>query len=141
MSVKPYSRLGSKPKIRRDSERQIKLDLTELVSRITRLSTPYCVLCGESNWRLLEAGHYWHRDMPPTEFALINLNTLCHECNQKHEHDPKPYREFMLRSLGQEAYDALARLAHSQTKVGYVELFEMREQMRAHYEELKSRAA
>lgn len=140
--MKPYARLGAKPpRIRRDSERQLKIDLTILVSKIARLTTPYCVLCGESNSSKLEAGHYWHRDMPPTEFFLLNLNTLCHECNQQHEYDPTPYRDYMLAFLGQESYDALSRLAHSQTKVGYIKLVELREQMKARYEELKSLAA
>lgn len=85
--ARPYSRLGSS-KPRRDSERQIKLDLESLVSQITRLRTPHCVLCGENNWRVLECGHFWHRAMPPTEFDLQNLNTLCRDCNRRHESCP-----------------------------------------------------
>lgn len=118
----------SKP--RRDSERAIKAELATLVSQITRLRQPYCVLCANNNWRELEAGHFWHRAMPPTEFDLLNLNTLCHKCNGRHEYDPQPYRDYMLLTWGERAYDDLATKAHGQTKVGYVELVEMREQMR-----------
>src|SRR5688572_5494656 len=107
----------SKP--RRDSERQIKNELEYLVSQITRLRTPFCVLCGENNWHVLEAGHFWHRAMPPTEFDLMNLATLCHNCNGRHEKDPKPYREYMLEKLGQEKFDQLEWRAHSNFKMGY----------------------
>lgn len=118
----------SKP--RRDSERAIKAELTTLVSQITRLRQPYCCLCGNNNWHVLEAGHFWHRAMPPTEFDLLNLNTLCHECNGRHEYDPQPYRDHMLLMMGERNYHDLAQLAHSSQKIGYVALLELREQMR-----------
>lgn len=140
--TKPYSRLGSKPpRAREDSERKIKLDLESLVSQITRLRTPYCVLCGENNWRVLEAGHFWHRAMPPTEFDLLNLNTLCRDCNGRHESDPEPYRNFILNKLGQKVYDQLEWRAHSNLKVGYIDLLNLREEMRALLYEEKQRVA
>lgn len=122
----------------RDSERFIKQELAAIVSQITRRECPYCVLCGESNWHKLEAGHYWHRDMPPTEFDLTNLNTLCHNCNGRHESNPEPYRAYILETLGQQGYDDLYFKAHAQTKVGYVALFELREQMKTRLVELKA---
>lgn len=138
--VRPYARLGaSKP--RRDTERSIKLELEFLVSQITRLRTPYCVLCGENNWRALECGHFWHRAMPPTEFDLLNLNTLCHSCNQRHESDPEPYRMYILEKLGQKVFDQLEWRAHSSFKMGYVELFNLRLEMRALLEEERQRVA
>lgn len=118
----------SKP--RRDSERAIKGELTYLCSQITRLRQPFCCLCGNNNWRELEAGHFWHRAMPPTEFDLLNLNTLCHECNGRHEYEPRAYQDYMLQMLGERDFHDLAQKAHSQTKIGYVELVELREQMR-----------
>lgn len=138
--VRPYARLGaSKP--RRDTERQIKLELESLVSQITRLRTPFCVLCGENNWRVLECGHFWHRAMPPTEFDLLNLNTLCHSCNQRHEHNPELYRKYMLDTLTPEQFDQLEWRAHSNFKMGYVELFNLRLEMRALLEEERRRVA
>lgn len=125
----------------RDSERQIKQELTVLCSQITRLRTSYCVLCAESNWRQLECGHFWHRAMPPTEFDLQNLNTLCKSCNGRHESNPQPYREYMLRTLGQRVFDQLEWRAHSQTKMGYVEVFNLKEEMRALLHEEKQRVA
>lgn len=120
------------------TERQLKLDLEYLVSQITRRRTPFCVLCGENNWNRLEAGHFWHRAMPPTEFDLLNLNTLCHSCNQRHEHNPQPYRDYMLLTLGERGFDDLAQKAHSSQKVGYVDLFNLREEMKSLLEELKA---
>lgn len=140
MSVRPYSRLGSS-KPARDTERKIKLDLESLVSQITRLRTPFCVLCGENNWQLLECGHFWHRAMPPTEFDLLNLNTLCHSCNQRHENDPEPYRKYMIETLGQKVYDQLEWRAHSNVKMGYIEVFNLRDEMRALLAEERQRVA
>lgn len=128
-------------KPRRDSERQIKLDLEFLVSQIVRLRMPYCCLCGENNWRVLECGHFWHRAMPPTEFDLVNLNTLCHNCNQRHEKDPAQYRAYMLETLGQKVFDQLEWRAHSNFKMGYVELFNLREEMKALLHEERQRVA
>lgn len=123
--VRPYARLGtSRP--RRDTERSIKLELESLVSQITRLRTPYCVLCGESNWRVLVCGHFWHRAMPPTEFDLLNLNT---------------YRKYMLATLTQEQFDQLEWRAHSSFKQGYIDLFNLRLEMRALLAEERQRVA
>lgn len=138
--TRPYARLGSS-KPRRDTERSIKLELETLVSQITRIRTPYCVLCGENNWSVLECGHFWHRAMPPTEFDLLNLNTLCHCCNARHEYDSEPYRKYMLETLGQEKFDQLEWRAHSNFKMGYVELFNLRLEMRALLEEERRRVA
>lgn len=138
--TRPYSRLGSS-KPRGDSERKIKLDLEYLVSQITRLRRPYCVLCGDDNWHVLECGHFWHRAMPPTEFDLLNLNTLCHNCNAAHESNPEPYRRYMLETLTQEQFDHLEWRAHSNIKMGYVALFNLREEMKALLAEEKWRVA
>jgi 5-methylcytosine-specific restriction endonuclease McrA len=138
--TKPYSTFKTN-KPRKDTERKIKLDLEGLVSQITRLRTPFCVLCGESNWRLLQCGHFWHRAMPPTEFDLMNLNTLCIRCNGNHEKDGAPYRKYMLETLGQEKFDQLEWRAHSNFKMGYVELFNLREEMKALLHEERQRVA
>lgn len=128
-------------KPRRDSDRFIKAECSTLCSQITRHRMPFCCLCGEGNWNKLEAGHFWHRDMPPTEFDLTNLNTLCHACNTAHEYNPRPYRDYMLLTLGEREYHDLAEKAHSQTKIGYVALVEFREQLRTTLAEIKEAAA
>lgn len=138
--TKPYRTFGQ-ARPRRDSERQIKLDLESLVSQITRLRTPYCVLCGENNWSLLQCGHFWHRAMAPTEFDLTNLNSLCARCNQNCEADISPYRDYMLNKLGERGFDDLAEKAHSNQKLGYVELVELREEMKALLAEERRRVA
>lgn len=140
MSFRPYAKLGDR-KPPKTGERALKNELTILVSRIVRLSQPYCCLCGENNWQLLHCGHFFHRDMPPTEFDLENLSTLCALCNKNHEFNPEPYRAYMLETLGVERFNDLAQRAHAQTKMGFVELFELREQMRARYAEAKLAAA
>lgn len=124
----------------RESEKDIKNELGRLVSKITRLRTSYCVLCGDNNWSQLECGHFWHRAMPPTEFDLRNLNTLCRQCNRRHNEDREPYRKFMLEKLGQDAFDYLEAKAHSNFKMGFVELFNLREEMRLLLAEEQERA-
>lgn len=79
--------------------------------------------------------------MPPTEFDLLNLNTLCHSCNQKHESNPEPYRRYMLEKLGQEVFDQLEWRAHSNFKIGYIELLNLREEMEALLAEERQRVA
>lgn len=44
----------------------------------------------------------------------------------------------MREKLGEQGYDDLAFRAHSQTKVGYVRLFELREEMKTKLAELKA---
>lgn len=127
-------------KPRPHSEKDLKQRLTRICSTICRLRQPFCVLCGENNWNKLEAGHFWHRDMPPTEFDLLNLNTLCHACNMAHEANPRPYRDYMLSTLGERDYHDLATKAHAQTKIGYVALFELHEQMETLLTELRKAA-
>jgi hypothetical protein len=79
--------------------------------------------------------------MPPTEFDLMNLNTLCIRCNGNHEKDGAPYRKYMLETLGQEKFDQLEWRAHSNFKMGYVELFNLREEMKALLHEERQRVA
>lgn len=79
--------------------------------------------------------------MPPTEFDLMNLATLCHNCNQRHESDPEPYRAYMIETLGQKVYDQLEWRAHSNVKMGYVEVFNLREEMRTLLAEERRRVA
>lgn len=79
--------------------------------------------------------------MPPTEFDLLNLNTLCHNCNAANESNPEPYRRYMLETLTQEQFDQLEWRAHSNFKMGYIELWNLREDMRLLLAEEKSRAA
>lgn len=79
--------------------------------------------------------------MPPTEFDLLNLNTLCHSCNQNHESNPEPYRRYILEKLGQKVFDQLEWRAHSNFKMGYVEIFNLRIEMRALLAEERQRVA
>jgi hypothetical protein len=79
--------------------------------------------------------------MPPTEFDLQNLNTLCKSCNRRHESDPQPYRDYMFSKLGEQVFAQLEWRAHSQTKMGYIEVFNLREEMRALLHEERQRVA
>jgi len=123
----------------KDSEARIKQDLTMLTSMIVRMRDKYCVLCGSS--RELQNGHFFHRDMPPTEFDLENCWALCARCNQRHEYRPEEYTAWVKEKLGEEAFAALEFKAHQQTKLNYLELWELRESYRAVLKEAKKLAA
>lgn len=125
----------------RDSERDIKQRLDSLVSLITRLLTPYCVLCGANNFRDLECMHFWHRAMMPTRYDLDNLATGCRRCNQLHESDPSPYRHWLVQKLGERGFADLAEKAHSNQKVGYLELCEKLSSLELMLSEIKERVA
>lgn len=134
------SRLRAVRKTRKDSEAKIKQKLDRLCSLITRLETPWCVLCYDVRWDELEAGHYHHRALFPTRWLLTNLHTLCRQCNQAHESDPEPYRLFMLMTYGRTNYDALDKLAHSSQKLKYGELLDLLKETRQRFEELRKAA-
>lgn len=131
---KPYQWKPSRPMravrlTREDSEARIKQELTRITSLIVRIRDGCCVLCA-SRYQL-QNGHFWHRDMPPTEFDLENCNALCARCNNRHEYQPGAYIDWMLAQLGEEKFAALESKSHQQTKLGYMDLWELREQYRA----------
>lgn len=113
----------------KDSEARIKQELTKLTSLIVRTRDRVCVLCG-SAYRL-QNGHFFHRDMPPTEFDLENCHALCARCNNRHEYQPAAYTEWIKTKLGEVRFAGLEFRAHQQAKLGYLDLWELREQYRA----------
>lgn len=123
----------------KDSEARIKQELTTLTSLIVRMRDRYCVICG-SNWEL-QNGHFFHRDIPPTEFDLTNCWALCKRCNDRHEYRPAEYTAWIKAKLGDEAFAALEFKAHRQTKLSYIDLWELREQYRAMLRQAKWEAA
>lgn len=123
------------------SERDLKEKLTRIVSMIVRLRQAWCSLCGENNWSQLEAGHFWHCSLFATRWDLTNLATLCRFCNQNHEHDPQPFRDYMLLKLGERDYHELAQKAHRQTKMGYIALLDLLHEMEGLLQEEKRKVA
>lgn len=114
---------------REDSEARIKQELTKLTSLIVRIRDGTCVLCA-SRYQL-QCGHFFHRAMPPTEYDLENCWALCARCNNRHEYRPAEYTEWIKQKLGEERFAALKFKAHQQTKLSYLELFELRDRYRA----------
>ncbi len=119
-----------------ESEARIKQDLIKLTSLIVRMRDKACVLCGST--RELQNGHFWHRDLPPTEFCLVNCNALCARCNNRHEYRPERYTEWMREKLGEIEFDRLDRRAHGETKLSYIELWDLRETYKLLFKELNA---
>lgn len=122
------------PKSRRQkSARDIEEELDRITSLIVRARTPYCVLC--ASILRLECGHYFPRFFRPVRWEFLNLATLCHRCNQIHEFNPKPYRDWLLEQLGQAGFDELDRMAHSNRVFRYSELLDLLAERKQVYEQ------
>lgn len=122
----PYHSTGTR--------RGVEAQLDDAVSLVVRKRTPYCVLCGESDWELLECGHLFKRAMRGTRFDVHeggNNSTLCHGCNQRDNEDHSIYVDYYVRSFTQDSYDELERRAHAEDKRSYFELVELLKDIRA----------
>jgi hypothetical protein len=119
----PFTSRGGKLRPRRKclpgSEADIKQRLTILFSLYIRQRDPFCIICGRPS---TDASHLWHRDMPPTEFDVENVWGCCHNCNMAHETKPQPMHDAVFKRLGERRYADLADRSHSQTKLTYIEL-------------------
>ena len=75
----------------------------------------------------LDCSHFWGRASKATRFDPENADALCTYCHFKHEPNKQGfYREFKIKQLGQEGYDALEKRARSIIKFGEVQTREMK---------------
>lgn len=87
-----------------------------LFSLAIRARDNVCVRCGSS--KNLTNSHFWSRTHSATRYDPENCDTLCWlPCHYTWEHEKHgDYRDFKIKQLGQERYDALERRARSTVK-------------------------
>jgi Bacteriophage Lambda NinG protein len=85
-----------------------------LFSIMIRERDKRCVLCGDTH-RKSENSHYWGRGNKMTRFDAQNCEYLCFTCHSREEGNKQgKYRDYKLKTLGQEQYRDL-RIRASQT--------------------------
>lgn len=113
-STKPMKRGGKLRPIRKvepGTDADVKQKLTKVLSKYVQLRDPICTVCqfNEST----QAGHLFHRDMPSVEFDPRNVWGICGPCNFRHETEPQPMHDKVLKRLGERSYADLCELAHN----------------------------
>lgn len=70
----------------------------------------------------LHCSHFWGRGNKATRYDSGNCDALCYGCHSLWEASKQgDYRDFKLRQLGQEQYDALEKRARSTIQFGEYE--------------------
>lgn len=87
-----------------------------------------CVICGSADSP--ECGHLLPRYAMSTRWNEKNCNCQCHECNRRHETDPRPYVEWFIRRYGKDEYDRLVRSHNSVVHYTTEELKDKLEEIR-----------
>ena len=95
-----------------------------------------CVLCGEKDRDLLDAGHFLDRGHFATRWSEMNVHCQCKSCNNLHRYDKWPYTEWMLNKYGQKRIDELHRIYNTVTKISNPTLIEWTKDFRAKRAEL-----
>ena|SRR5438067_10712748 len=102
------------------SRRWLVAELDRVTSLVVRRRDRRCVTCGEA--RGLQCSHFYSRRYIATRFNLRNCNSMCVECNLRHNVDPSPYLRFMNERYGPEVVAELDRLRRGVSKVTDEEL-------------------
>lgn len=112
-STEPMQRSGieAKPYHPRATRKGIKDELDRLTSLIVRARDRRCVTCGTTED--LQCSHYFKRRFLATRWNLTNCNAQCAKENEEHNKSPFRYREYMVKTYGEEALDALFALRNS----------------------------
>lgn len=124
------------------SVRWLETRLDELTSQIVRLRGEGCVTCPALT--NLQCGHIFTRAWRPTRWDIAeggNCHVQCERCNQAHEGNPEPFRNYYIKCFGKRAFDRLEQRAASHDKIGYAELYEKWEAYTQILAEEKKRAA
>lgn len=111
-----------------DSARTIKDECDQLVREIIRLRDCSCVTCNLRDG--LHVGHLFRRGLESVRWNLLNCNAQCDPCNGIHETEPLHYEMWFRIHYGNVAYDALKIASQSSHKFTYIELLEIRDELR-----------
>lgn len=94
---------------------------TQLVRKIYAYTCQKCgrvYIPGVHDLRNLGVSHYWGRQRETTRFDLDNVTLLCNfPCHHEWEGEKRgDYQEYMIKRLGQSAFDLLEYRAHQYQK-------------------------
>jgi hypothetical protein len=122
---------------------KIKIDkCDEIFSRIIRMRDKACVRCGkrgedDAQGRPiigLQCSHYIGRGCKNTRYDEKNCDALCTGCHSYWEtYKTTKYRDFKIKQLGEEEYEALVRRSHKIIKWGKKEKAEKLEELKELY--------
>jgi 5-methylcytosine-specific restriction endonuclease McrA len=126
-----YSRATTKGK---------KQELDNLTRWIVKIRDGCCATCGQTDPDLLEASHFFPRRFENVRWNLINVNTQCKFCNQRHGKDQQPYIAYMMKTYGEDVFEKLNVLRFSNDKYTGSQLDEMIIEHRETYRTMKAAA-
>ena len=110
---------------RKISRKGLVKKLDSLVSKIVVARDKKCVVCGSVE--RLGCGHLFTRQAYSTRWDLENCNTQCWGCNYRHEYDPYPYTQVMIKKYGQKKVDEIHNRFRQARPIKTHELEELRE--------------
>jgi hypothetical protein len=106
-----YTGLRSKPYRSLKTRLGVKDELDRVTSLLVRARDGCCVTCGTTED--LQCSHYFKRTFLATRWNLTNCNTQCGKHNELHNRVPWPYREYMVKLIGEDGLDDLFKLRNS----------------------------
>lgn len=97
---------------------KIKRDKRDILfSELIRERDGKCMFCGKEG--RLECSHFWGRGNKGTRFDPQNCEALCFRCHMLNEGNKQGYyREYKLRTLGEEEYKKLEERAKGFARYG-----------------------
>ena len=116
---------------------KVRIDpLDRLASEVVRRqSGGYCARCGRYyGWQNLQACHFHSRRKKATRWDLDNIVALDFGCHQYFHENHKEFEDFMLKRLGEQAFDMLQ--ARTRTPVKYVDKEAIRLYLKAKIQEI-----
>lgn len=130
MKFTKQSQLQPQPKKKRKTktERQKLIDqLDQLIRDILKEQPKICVCCKKSfSDEQLQVGHFITRRVYALRWDLRNVARQCYGCNLRHNYDPAPYANYMIKTYGKDVFDELIRTKNTVKKLSTAQLRELK---------------
>ena len=126
------------PRRKISKRKSIVRKLDKIVSLIIRKTTPYCVVCGTTEY--LQNGHMFSRMAYNTRWDISkdgNCHTQCRGCNLRHERDFYHYSNWYIEKFGKDKYDVLHRRYRTVNKFSTPQLEDLYLELKEHYDNLQ----
>ena len=130
LKIKPYHSIKTR--------KGIKDELDRITSLLVRARDGRCVTCGTTED--LQCSHYFKRRFLATRWNLQNCNAQCAEHNELHNRVPWPYREYMVKRIGEDGLDELFKLRNSKWRPSDDELQALLDDLNRQLREIRKAA-